>query len=261
MLDILSLNIASPSRAKAALQLDWLVQSGAHLLALTESRDTTGTADLVSGLRHAGYHIEATPVEGSERGVIIASRVRLVGQRPTAHDHRYLEVNFELSGRSVSLGCVYAPSSNPSGFLDASKLESKRLWLDTFRRSVLPGFDQRDIILAGDFNVPDPRNLPASAYEHRFEREWLDALTTEGGLIDAYDSLSASVAFSWQNHNGDRYRYDYAYVSKSLLGLARSVEYLHETRSQKISDHAAVRVRMDGNVVAEEAGLVPQTLF
>jgi len=56
------------------------------------------------------------------------------------------------------------------------------------------------------------------------------------GLVDAHELCSpGEQAYSWIGRTGDGYR-----VGHALAGRITGCAYLHETREQRLTDHAAV---------------------
>ncbi|WP_163508367.1 hypothetical protein [Fodinicola acaciae] len=66
------------------------------------------------------------------------------------------------------------------------------------------------------------------------------------GFIDAYARCSpGEQAYSWIGRTNDGYRYDYFHVGAALSDRIASCAYLHETREQRLTDHAAVTLTLD----------------
>lgn len=87
------------------------------------------------------------------------------------------------------------------------------------------------------------------------------------GLVDAHERCSpGEQMYSWIGRTGDGYRYDYFHVGRELAEHIAGCAYLHETREQRLTDHAAVTLTVavdrvarltTGNPAEEEAA----TLF
>jgi len=120
-------------------------------------------------------------------------------------------------------------------------------------------------ILCGDFNTPreempdgtiitwgySGRNgkyflKPAGQYQHEMEHNILYGLGEQCNMPDAYrrfhgyDACKADEAWSWQTHNGKKYRFDHIFASETLH--VRNICYLHEIGQRKLSDHTPIEV-------------------
>src|SRR5215211_5124462 len=76
-LRVLTLNVASPSVARAEQQLAWLADRDEHVHILTEVSTGKGSELLAAGLHQAGWDVRSQTWRAGERGVLIAARVRL----------------------------------------------------------------------------------------------------------------------------------------------------------------------------------------
>jgi exodeoxyribonuclease-3 len=246
-LEILTLNVCSPSRARAERQLEWLAERPEQVLVLTETSDGTGTQLLDERLRSAGWEVRR-PVPGeAERGVLIASRVALGAEgSPSA---TYLRERVE----SVSIGSlevigVYAPSRDDS----AEKVARKRRFLAELL-TVIGERPSRETVMIGDLNIVE-RGQRSSGGEFRdWEYELYEELPNLGWL-DAYRALHPErVDYSWVDLEGRGYRFDHAFISGELRERLSRCEYLHETREVDLSDHSAMVIALTGVEHAELA--------
>ena len=72
----------------------------------------------------------------------------------------------------------------------------------------------------------------------------LEALEAHG-LVDAHERCSPGTQpYSWIGRTGDGYRYDYFHVGRDLADRITTCTYLHETRDQRLTDHAAVALEL-----------------
>ena len=165
--------------------------------------------------------------------VAIASRSPITGAaRPlvnTPHAQRILEA--EVGG--VTVVAVYFPlKEQHEPFWEAQFLP----YVETLR--------DRPTLIAGDWNTGS-RSLDIGggpvAGMARF-----DALTA-AGWTDAWRSLHpGAVEFSWYNRRtGNGFRLDHALLSPSLAPRLRGAAYLHEVRTTRVSDHAALVVELE----------------
>ncbi len=133
---------------------------------------------------------------------------------------------------------------------------------------------ERRRILCGDFNTPreemadgtiitwgySGRNgkyflKPAGEYQHELEYKILHGLGEFCGMPDAYrrfhgyDVCKAEEAWSWQTHNGKKYRFDHVFASGALQ--VRNIGYVHEIGQRKLSDHVPIEVVFEEAHIAD----------
>ena len=130
----------------------------------------------------------------------------------------------------------------------------------------LPEAVQTSLVLAGDYNVITRDHQPPYRGFLPFEYQMLDDL--EGmGLVDAHRRYCPGVqAHSWIGRSGNGYRFDYFHVGAALAEHIAACSYLHETREQKLTDHAAASLTLDlpagARLPVDPAGLADTgTLF
>jgi exodeoxyribonuclease III len=99
---------------------------------------------------------------------------------------------------------------------------------------------------AGDLNILEPGHQPRYPFFAPFEYDFYQALADAHGLADAFRGLHPEAAeYSWVGRTGDGYRYDHAFCSRELTGLVTSCQYVHQPRSDKLSDHSALTLHLD----------------
>lgn len=93
-------------------------------------------------------------------------------------------------------------------------------------------------LLLGDLNCGIPfEDSETKTFEntHLFQalldEQWIDSWRTrhENGR-----------EFSWISPRGNGYRYDHCLATKAMDGAISSIQYLHEVRDQKLSDHSPI---------------------
>ncbi len=247
-LRLVTLNISGPSVVRAERLASFLAELDADVVVLTETRDNDGTRTLLDWCRSQGYAVTgALPTTSGERGVAVARRVG-PASTPVAVDvdlpHRLVidDLGDELS---LTLVAAYVPSRDAS----APKIERKRRFLGQMAQA-LQGFtsDQR-VVFMGDLNIIGRSHLPKYSAFKAWEYDALEQITA-AGLTDVYADLNPGVqVYSWVGRTGSGYRYDYAFVSPSLMDAVESCEYVHEPRERGITDHAAVMLTMRSPVI------------
>jgi exodeoxyribonuclease-3 len=143
---------------------------------------------------------------------------------------------------AVAVLGVYVPSRDRS----ADKTEKKQ----TFVASLLAAVDALSddlrgrLVIGGDYNVIARTHQPWHPGFLPFEFGLLEALGAHG-LVDAHDRCSPGAQpYSWIGQTGDGYRYDYFHVGQELAERITTCAYLHETRDQRLTDHAAVALEL-----------------
>jgi exodeoxyribonuclease-3 len=245
-------NIGAASRERAETMLRWLAARPEDVLVLTETSAGTGTAYLLDRFRRAGYAVVHTPDGNGDRGTAIVSRVAVaepLSARITGVTipGRVAAAVLDTEPATAVLG-VYVPSRDRS----ADRTEKKQ----GFVASLLKALDElpmelRDrLVMGGDYNVIARTHTPLHPGFLPFEFGLLEALEAHG-LVDAHERCSpGEQAYSWIGRTGDGYRYDYFHVGRELAGRITGCAYLHETREQRLTDHAAVTLAVAVDRVA-----------
>jgi exodeoxyribonuclease-3 len=246
MLSILTMNVGAAARERAGVVLRWLATRPEDVLLLTETSGGSGTAWLLNRFGKAGYTVVHAPDLNGDRGAALISKVQVAGRLGgLAHvsiQGRVAAAVLDTDPAVAVLG-VYVPSRDRS----ADKTEKKQ----TFITSLLAAIDGLDpevrdhLVVGGDYNVIARSHQPLHAGFLPFEFGLLEQLEAHG-LVDAYAQCSPNEqAYSWIGRTGDGYRYDYFHVGRELGSRTRTCRYLHETRDQRLTDHAAVTLTLD----------------
>ncbi len=268
MLSILTVNIGAAARERAEVMLRWLAGRPEDVLLLTETSGGPGTAYLLERFRDAGYAVAHTPDENGDRGTALVSRIA-VAERLTAPfvgvsvPGRVAAVVLDTEPAVAVLG-VYVPSRDRS----ADKTEKKQTFVDSFLAAIdaLPPELRARVVVGGDYNVIARTHRPLHPGFLPFEFGLLEALERHG-LVDAHEQCSpGQQVYSWIGRTGDGYRYDYFHVGGELAGRVTGCAYLHETREQRLTDHAAVALHLAVDAVkrldtSDPSGDVAATLF
>jgi exodeoxyribonuclease-3 len=246
MLSILTVNIGAASRERAEVMLRWLAGRPESVFVLTETSAGDGTVYLLDRFRRAGYAVVHTPNTNGDRGTAIVSRVRVAAPltAPFAGvtiTGRIAAVVLDTEPAIAVLG-VYVPSRDRS----ANKTEKKQRFVASLLRALdeLPGELRDRLVLGGDYNVIHRTHRPLHPGFLPFEFGMLETLERHG-LVDAHEQCSpGEQVYSWVGRTGDGYRYDYFHVGRELAHRIAGCGYLHETREQRLTDHAAVELRL-----------------
>jgi exodeoxyribonuclease-3 len=259
-LGILTLNVCSPSVARAERQLEWLAGRSEHLFVLTEVSTGPGSGLLAERLRSAGWEVRAPAPSPGERGVMIASRVAL--EPEAGPPLTYLRERVEsISIGELELIGVYAPSRDDS----AEKVARKRRFLAELLTAI--GFREPSAtVVIGDLNIVERGRRASERVFQEWEYELYEELPRIGWL-DAYRALHPDrVELSWSDAEGHGFRFDHTFITSDLRERLGRCEYVHETRESELSDHSAMLLELEGVSAVElevDASLAagPPSLF
>jgi exodeoxyribonuclease-3 len=245
VLRILTINIGAASRLRAEKLLTWLAARPEDVFMLTETSAGTGTAFLLDQFRRAGYVVVKTPDDG-DRGAAIVSRVHVFDEELAPLNKvtipaRVAAAVLDTQPR-VSAISVYVPSRDRS----VDKTERKQQFIGSLLDALanLPTVSRGGLVLGGDYNVISRTHQPRHVGFLPFEYGLLETLT-ESGLIDAHQHCTPGAQpHSWIGRTGEGYQYDYFHVARDLSTRIEACAYLHETREQQLTDHAAVTLSL-----------------
>jgi exodeoxyribonuclease-3 len=233
-LQILTLNVASPSISRAERQLQWLGERSEQVFVLTEVGHGTGSELLADRMQAAGWAVCAPAIEGGERGVMICSRIATDLAPMPALDYLPHRAQKVLLG-GVELIGVYAPSRDES----AEKIARKRRFL----AELLTALSEREpirMVLIGDLNIVERTGRGVERVFQEWEYELYEDLPARG-WADAYRLLHPNrVEVSWADTEGGGYRFDHTIITGDLREPLLRCEYVHETRETELSDHSAM---------------------
>lgn len=260
---VLTLNVASPSVARAEAQLAWLADRDDDVVVLTEISTGQGSELLASALYQSGWDISAERLERGQRGVLVGSRVRLdrTVQRikTSVLSHRLVAV--ALPDGPEILG-VYVPSRNETD----DSIRRKRDFLAALDYVVAVRDPRRPAVLLGDFNIVEPGHHPRHGVFEDWEYGFYNRLV-DSGWADAYRLRHPDGRdHSWVGPHDDGYRYDHTLVTTQMVEQVADCKYLHETRALGLSDHSAMLLVLGGVSVerlkvAATLSIGPASLF
>ena len=237
---ILTLNIGNPAVERAERQLDWLSARSEDVLVLTETCDSKGTRLIAERLAGAGWDVRLPLPADGERGVLVASRVRLAARAGDVTP--YLPARAELvglAGATLDVIGVYVPSRDES----TVKTERKRRFVSELA-TALDRRPERSAVLIGDLNILEPQHRPRRHEFVDWEYAVYDGLLGAGWL-DAYRLAHPdAMEYSWVGHHDDGYRFDHAFVTSDLRDRVATCGYAHETRELGLTDHSAMLLEL-----------------
>jgi exodeoxyribonuclease III len=246
---ILTLNVYSPSVARAERQLEWLDKRDEDLFVLTETTGQSGSELLAERLRGAGWTVRAPLPRQGERGVMICSRLMVQAESPPLVDYLPERVEVVSVGDLEVIG-VYAPSRDNS----AERIARKRRFLAELM-TVVGASDQSPRVLIGDLNVVERAQRGGGTF-FEWEYELYEELP-QHGWFDAYRAMHPDrFELSWVDGEGQGYRFDHAFISGDLAERVLRCEYIHETRENELSDHSAMVIEI-ADVASERLEVNP----
>jgi len=242
---VLTFNISVAAEPRAKRILRWLRSRGDEVIVLSEISAGMGTELIRAGLEADGYATLGS-VEGRERGVMIASKLpfaRPLEVRSVSVPARAHGVILDTSPQLAVLG-IYVPSRDRS----PEKVTHKERFMHSLLGALeaLPRKTREALLLLGDYNAVARDHVPALPGFFPYEYEFHERLH-ELELAPAHELRPHGAAHphSWIGRTGLGYLYDYAHVGKEVGERLVSCRYLHSPRNQRLSDHAALAVRIE----------------
>lgn len=241
---VLTFNISVAAEPRAAQILRWLRRRRDDVIVLSETNAGPGTELIRSGLEDDGY-ATFTTAEPRERGVLIASRLPVRGSLEKVSvtlPCRAQGIVLDTSPQLAVLG-VYVPSRDRT----PEKVARKQEFISSLLASIetLPARLRRHLLLLGDYNAVARHHDPALPGFFPYEYDFHDELGCLG-LDPAHElkPYGARHPHSWIGRTGIGYLYDYAHLGAALGPRLQRCQYLHGPRQQRLSDHAALAVRL-----------------
>lgn len=243
-LHALTLNIGAAAAPRAAAILSWLRRRSEDVIVLTETSSGDGTQLLIDGLRAQGYSTYSTS-HRRDRGVLLATRIAvhdvLDDDLSITLPWRVAGVVLDTSPRVALLG-VYVPSRDRSDL----KVARKEAFIESLLCSVraMPADLRRRLLIVGDYNAVTRRHQPRLPGFFPYEYAFHDTLEAFG-LTAAHELRPRpEQPHSWIGRTGNGYLYDYVHVGEALHSRLERWAYLHGPRERRLSDHAALTVRL-----------------
>jgi exodeoxyribonuclease-3 len=137
---------------------------------------------------------------------------------------------------------VYVPSRDRS----AVKIDRKRAFIRSLLDALaaLPASERGRALLIGDYNTVARSRVPPLPGLLGFEYEMHVELSALGFAAAHELAGMQPQAHSWIGRTGTGYLYDYIHVGEGLHDRVLSCAYLHEPRTLRLTDHAAVAVEI-----------------
>lgn len=222
MLKFLSWNILQGGGSRAAGVVKFIASEKPHIVVLSEFRNNDKGNYIRKQLLDLGFNFQAVSLTHSDtNSVLIASRVafnsRLFLHTKLDFAHAVIAADFD----AFHLYGVYLPHKKKHKLFE--------LLIDEVAIN-------KPALIMGDFNTG--KNF----IDQKGDSFWYVTELTKlekTGTADAFRYINGDVtAYSWFSHQGNGYRYDHIYVSKELLPVINTCDYIHEAREEKLSDHS-----------------------
>lgn len=213
------------------------------MIVLSETSGGPGTALLRDGLDDDGYSIFSATPRG-ERGVLLACRL------PECEAVEQISVTVPCRAGGIvvdGFGLVVVGVYVPSRDRTPAKVARKKSFITSLLKSLrsLPPEQRERLVLIGDYNAVARHHHPSLPGFFDYEYSFHDKLR-ELGLSAAHEvkPYGSGHPHSWIGRTGIGYLYDYAHVGTGLHSRLERCQYLHGPRQQRLSDHAALAVRL-----------------
>ena len=257
-LSVLTINIGNPSIERARNQVKWLEERPENVFVLTETKYSEGCkyianyfaqsySDLFSANTGKKYYVYYPKSNTGDLGVMIISKIpfeKTYSIYDMSHRFyaRFAACDIIFDRKKIRIIGLYIPSRNSS----LEKINRKKEFCVDVANYIKGLQSTLNCIFCGDFNILDSNHIPHYStfldWEYRFydffiKMKYIDAFRHCYPLLNEY---------SWVGRTNDGYRYDYFFVSESLVERIDNCIFLHETRTtNKITDHSAVLLTLN----------------
>ncbi|MBT1018141.1 endonuclease/exonuclease/phosphatase family protein [Canibacter sp. lx-72] len=267
-----SVNVNGVRAAYRKGMADWLSECGADVVALQEVRATT---EQLIELVDPCWHIEHDEAAAKGRaGVALLSKTkpvvvrRGVGGEAAASSGRWLEADYQIGGKTVTVVSVYMHS----GEVDTPRQEQKWVMLDAMTERLTELYSKTDYVaIVGDLNVGhrelDIKNWRGNRKKSGFlpaERSYFDAffgakdesitcvdgsVRTGLGYTDVGRKYAGEVEgpYTWWSNRGQAFdndtgwRIDYHVATPALAAVVANYSVArYPSYDARWSDHAPV---------------------
>jgi exodeoxyribonuclease-3 len=235
-LRICALNVNSPNASRAQRIVNWLLATKSNTFVLTEMQPSEGGRHILACLQAEGLTTTCTPGWKDIRyfAAVATRGVTATPVQPAGFDPRIAAVDLATDDTTVRLVGIYGPTNGMTADSSHRRREVQHRLLDYLAQVSRPA-----LCIAGDLNVVEPGHRPhLPAFEDHDYAFYTGLLAL--GLRDAYRELNPSGGdHSWISPRFGNQRLDHNLVS-AAAGEIRACAYDHTTRSDDLSDHAAL---------------------
>lgn len=256
-LNILTINIGNPSLDRARNQVKWLEQRFEDIFVLTETKESEGckyianyfdkpnNIDLFSFNTPQKYYVYYPRSITGDLGVMIISKIPIeIGYSIFDKSHKFYSrfAACQIMYCNIKLNIIglYIPSRDSS----VEKI-NRKIEFCTDVAKYIKDMQIPNNIICGDFNILDRNHIPHYStfldWEYRFYDFFINLK-----YVDVFRYCYPNInEYSWVGRTNDGYRYDYFFVSESLIKNITDCHFLHDTRTtNRITDHSALSLKL-----------------
>ena len=256
-LRIMTINIGNPSLQRAQRQIEWIQESNADVIILTEVKVSAGclliedSFDFLSTLLDDSsitkLHIFFPKSKTGDLGVMVLSRYPILESCSCFEDNhcfysRCADVVIDCQGEKIGILGLYVPSRNATQekILRKSQFIKEIVqYIRTKKSSIALPY-----IVCGDFNILERHHVPHYGNFKSWEYDFYDFFQ-DVGFIDAFRlKHPTNNEYSWVGRTDNGYRYDHCFLSTELAKYIDICKYIHETRKIPITDHSALFISL-----------------
>jgi len=250
LIEILSWNLQNPSKQRAQKQTEYLLNSTANVLILTELKTGVASEYIIGTLEANGFNLFfGVNLEKDDYFTIIATRgltskplMSTSKLQPPQQRVVGIDVIFGLGALSI-IG-MYVPA-HAGKFATPEKIMSKNNFHDQIIDVVNKYFrgGSYRLIIGGDLNIIEPKHIPSDNTYIQWEGFY--KFFIENFMLDAFRLKKPNaIEHSWYSHQGGGLRLDHFFVDKRLGLSVVDCYYSHEPRENKLSDHSVMILKL-----------------
>lgn len=200
---------------------------------LTEYREGESGKALRAKLSAQGYLWQAaSSLEPKQNGVCVVSKQPFTVAIPETYETTDLHHLLGARFCRFNVVGVYFPQG-----------EAKRPVFNRLTHAYLPWLGPVGVVV-GDFNTGLPFEDEA---ENTFACSDSFASLLSAGLVDSWRKRHPNAReFSWYSQARNGFRVDHALCTPQLDGRISAIEYLHQCREDRTTDHSAMVIQVDG---------------
>jgi len=227
MLKILSWNIRQGGGSRVAEICKYLISTKAQIITLNEFKNNAAGNHIRRNLLRSGYIHQGVSADSNDNNsVCIVSKLPFNNTLFYDIDDKYSHCMIKAEFQSIDVYGVYMPHKKKHKLFDYLNA------IDYIKPS----------IICGDFNS-GINTIDQKGNSFWYEDDLKKLLKFE--FIDAFRLHHPDAKeYSWYSHQGNGYRYDHTYASKSLKSLVKDCYYDHSIREQNISDHSPMILQL-----------------
>ncbi len=228
MIKILSWNIRQGGGRRVARIVKAINDLDAAIIVLSEFRNNATGTFLRNQLLKIGYRYQnASTGPTNDNSVFIGSKLPGTQWHCPEADNNYYHNILRNDYEAFTLYGMYLPHKKKHTLLDFLIKQSET---------------SKPVILAGDMNT-GINYIDQKGNSFWYTDQFQKLLSQV--FADAYRLHNGDTKeYSWFSHQGNGYRYDHILVSHDLVPIVKSCYYLHEWRTNGLSDHSPMVIEL-----------------